>query len=83
MRYQPISQKMYILNRSKLVAKLQPGSLAIVNSNDEMPRSGDQTFVFRQNSDMFYLTGLDQEKLSRFRKPVTLLMQDSVGCLNL
>ncbi len=27
-----------------------------------MPRNGDQTFPFRQNSDMFYLTGLDQEK---------------------
>jgi len=62
MRYQPISQKMYIRNRAKLIEKLKPGSLAIVNSNDEMPRSGDQTFIFRQNSDMFYLTGLDQEK---------------------
>ncbi len=62
MRYQPISQKMYIRNRVKLLAKLKPGSLAIINSNDEMPRSGDQTFIFRQNSDMFYLTGLDQEK---------------------
>lgn len=62
MRYQPISNKMYIRNRAKLVAMLKPGSMAIVNSNDEMPRSGDQTFSFRQNSDMFYLTGLDQEK---------------------
>ncbi len=62
MRYIPIRKEMYISNREKLVKKLLPGSLAIVNSNDEMPRSGDQTFVFRQNSDMFYLTGLDQEK---------------------
>jgi len=62
MRYQPINQKMYIRNRAKLLGKLKPGSLAVVNSNDEMPRSGDQTFIFRQNSDMFYLTGLDQEK---------------------
>jgi Xaa-Pro aminopeptidase len=62
MRYQPISSKMYVRNRARLIEKLKPGSLAIVNSNDEMPRSGDQTFVFRQNSDMFYLTGLDQEK---------------------
>jgi len=53
---------MYIRNREKLISKFKPGSLAIVNSNDEMPRSGDQTFIFRQNSDMFYLTGLDQEK---------------------
>ena len=62
MRYEPISNKMYIRNRAKLVAKLKPASLAIINSNDEMPRSGDQVFTFRQNSDMFYLTGLDQEK---------------------
>jgi Xaa-Pro aminopeptidase len=62
MRYQTISKEMYIRNRAKLVNKLKPGSLAIINSNDEMPRSGDQTHPFRQNSDMFYLTGLDQEK---------------------
>jgi Xaa-Pro aminopeptidase len=53
---------MYIRNRAKLIKELKPGSLAIINSNDEMPRSGDQTHPFRQNSDMFYLTGLDQEK---------------------
>ncbi len=62
MRYQPISKHMYISNRSALVKKMQPNSLAVLNSNDEMPRNGDQTFVFRQNSDFFYLTGLDQEK---------------------
>jgi len=62
MRYQPISNKMYVRNRAKLVEKLKPGSLAIINSNDEMPRTGDQTHIFRQNSDMFYLSGLDQEK---------------------
>jgi len=62
MRYQSLPAELYIRNRAKLVAKMKPGSLAIVNSNDEMPRSGDQTFYFRQNSDLFYLTGLDQEK---------------------
>ena len=62
MRYQPINRGMYIRNREKLITRLKPGSLVIVNSNDEMPRSGDQTFIFRQNSDMFYLSGLDQEK---------------------
>ena len=62
MRYQPINKEMYIRNRAKLVSELKPGSLAIINSNDEMPRTGDQTYIFRQNSDMFYLTGLDQEK---------------------
>jgi Xaa-Pro aminopeptidase len=53
---------MYIRNRAGLIKNMKPGSLAIVNSNDEMPRNGDQTYIYRQNSDMFFLTGLDQEK---------------------
>jgi Xaa-Pro aminopeptidase len=62
MRYDPISKEFFIQNRASLVKKLKPHSLAVVNANDEMPRNGDQNFVFRQNSDLFYLTGLDQEK---------------------
>lgn len=62
MRYQPLPSDLYIRNRAKLTSMMKPGSMAIVNSNDEMPRSGDQNFPFKQNSDMFYLTGLDQEK---------------------
>ena len=72
MRYIPIRKEMYISNREKLVKKLLPGSLAIVNSNDEMPRSGDQTFVFRQNSDMFYLSGLFIHTLDREGQPIDL-----------
>jgi len=62
MRYKPIPAEMYVNNRKRLVSKMKQGSIAIVNANDEMPRSGDQTFGYRQNSDLFYLTGLDQEK---------------------
>ncbi len=62
MRYQSITAQMYVRNRAKLIEHMKPGSMAIVNANDEMPRSGDQTFLYRQNSDLFYLTGLDQEK---------------------
>lgn len=62
MRYQPINSGLFAKNREQLEKKLKPNALAIVNSNDEMPRNGDQVFPFRQHSDMFYLTGLDQEK---------------------
>ncbi|MEI6766027.1 MAG: aminopeptidase P N-terminal domain-containing protein [Bacteroidota bacterium] len=62
MRYTPIRPEFYINNRKRLLSKLNPNSLVIINSNDEMPRNGDQTFPFRQNSDMQYMTGLDQEK---------------------
>ncbi len=42
--------------------KMEPESLAIFHSNDVFPRNGDQSFRFRQNSDLFYLSGIDQEK---------------------
>ena len=48
-------------NRKNLISILPGGSLAIFNSNDEYPRNGDQCFPFRQNSDLYYLTGIDQE----------------------
>lgn len=62
MRYDPINPSLFIKNRDKLKQRILPGSLVIVHSNDEMLRSGDQFYPFRQNSDIFYLTGLDQEK---------------------
>ncbi len=40
---------------------MKPNSMAIFHSNDQMPRSGDQTFYFRQNADLYWLTGIDQE----------------------
>ncbi|MFZ4740036.1 MAG: aminopeptidase P N-terminal domain-containing protein [Bacteroidales bacterium] len=49
-------------NRQKLFSKLADKSLAIINSNDEMPRNGDQIFKFRQNSDLYYLSGINQPK---------------------
>jgi len=49
-------------NREKLTKKLIPGSLAILHSNDEVNRTADQDYPFRQNSDLFYLSGINQEK---------------------
>ncbi len=48
-------------NRKKLCEALLPGSLAIFHSNDELPRNGDAYFSFKQQSDLYYLTGIDQE----------------------
>lgn len=62
MRYQPVSSELFVRNRIKLEKKLKPNALAVVLSNDEMPRNGDQTFPYRQSSDLYYLTGIDQEK---------------------
>lgn len=62
MKYHPINSDLFKNNRKKLVQRLAPNSIAILNANDEMPRSADGVHHFRQNSDLFYLTGIDQEK---------------------
>lgn len=49
-------------NRKKLGKMLVENSLAIFHSNDEMYRSRDQFFPFRQDSDLFYLSGINQER---------------------
>lgn len=62
MKYDPIDKELFILNRKRFVANMKPNSIAIFNSNDMMPRNGDCFFPFRQNSDLFYLCGIDQEE---------------------
>jgi len=62
MRYSKIETTFFLQNRSQLKEKLKENSIAIINSNDEMPRNGDQTFPYRQSSDFFYFTGIEQEQ---------------------
>ncbi len=62
MKYTPIAKELYKKNRAKLASKLAPKSVAVFNSNDIMPTNADGTMRFRQNNDLFYLTGIDQEE---------------------
>lgn len=62
MRFSSIPAQLFIDNRERFVNKMKPNSLAIFNSNDMMPRNGDCFYPFRQNSDLFYLTGINQEE---------------------
>ncbi|MBT0811844.1 aminopeptidase P N-terminal domain-containing protein [Litoribacter ruber] len=62
MRYRPLDKSLYIRNREKLVDLLKPNSLAIFHSNDIMPTNADGTMPFRQNNDLLYLSGIDQEE---------------------
>jgi Xaa-Pro aminopeptidase len=62
MKYQPISNEIFTNNRKNFVLRTIPSSIAIFHSNDEFPRNGDQNFLFKQNPDFFYLTGIDQEQ---------------------
>ncbi len=64
-----ISPSFFARNRQRLIHSLKNNSLAIVHSNDEMNRTADQYFPFRQNSDLFYLTGINQEKTTLMMAP--------------
>ncbi len=52
---------MFVKNRERFVKELLPGSIAIFVSNDEMPSNGDALYPFKQNSDLFWLSGIVQE----------------------
>ena len=56
-----IPSHLFINNRAKLAAQLPPKSIAVFTANEAMPRNGDQFFPFRQQSDFFYLTGINEE----------------------
>ena len=62
MRYRPINPQLFTSNRANLAQLLLPNSLAVVNANDRLHPSADSTLPLRQNSDLFYLTGIDQEE---------------------
>ncbi|MEM6814307.1 MAG: aminopeptidase P family protein [Bacteroidota bacterium] len=62
MKYDPINKELFIQNRQNLAARMKPGSVAVVQANDIMPTNADGTMKFVQNSNLFYLTGVDQEE---------------------
>ena len=62
MRYENIDKELFIANRKRLAEELKSGAIAVLNANDVMPTNADGTMRFRQNSDLFYLTGVDQEE---------------------
>lgn len=62
MKYDRIPNTLFIKNRKKFTAQMQPGSLAVFNSNDIYPVSADSTLAFAQHSDILYLSGADQEE---------------------
>jgi Xaa-Pro aminopeptidase len=62
MRYEPFDPRLFTENRARLAALLPPKSLAVLNANDILPTNADGTLALRQNSDLFYLTGVEQEE---------------------
>lgn len=62
MRHAPIDSQLFKTNRQCLKKLMLPNSLAIVNANDVLPTNADGTLRLCPNSDLFYLTGVEQEE---------------------
>jgi Xaa-Pro aminopeptidase len=61
MKHLPLDPSIFIQNRRRFTERMKKGAIAIFNSNDEMPSNGDATYPFKQNSDLYWLTGIMQE----------------------
>jgi Xaa-Pro aminopeptidase len=56
----PISQKEFQQRRQDLMNHMEPNSIAIVQAAPSVLRNGDTEFRYRQSSDLYYLTGLNE-----------------------
>jgi Xaa-Pro aminopeptidase len=61
MKYLPLDPELFIKNRDRFIKHLLPNSIAVIISNDEVPSNGDALYPFKQNSDLFWLSGIVQE----------------------
>lgn len=62
MKYLPLNPEIFIQNRKRFISKMDRNAIAIFNSNDELPSTGDALHRFVQNSDLFWLSGIEQEE---------------------
>jgi len=56
----PITQKEFQQRRQELMNHMESNSIAIVQSAPSVLRNGDTEFRYRQSSDLYYLTGLNE-----------------------
>ncbi|MGB3115252.1 MAG: aminopeptidase P family protein [Ferruginibacter sp.] len=61
MKYLPLNPEIFVQNRKRFIAKMEKNAIAIFNSNDELPSNGDGQHRFKQNSDIIWLSGIEQE----------------------
>nr|WP_246230299.1 aminopeptidase P N-terminal domain-containing protein [Mucilaginibacter humi] len=80
MKYLPIENNLFINNRKNFVSRLKSGSVAIFYANDEYPRSGDQTFIFKQNPDFFIYRVLIRNKVSCCYFRIVLILYTKKYC---
>jgi Xaa-Pro aminopeptidase len=62
MRYESVPPELFTSNRARLAKLLPPNSLVVVNANDIPPTNADGVMHLVPNSDLFYLSGIEQEQ---------------------
>ena len=62
MRHLPIDPALFSENRKRLTKMMKPNSLAVVNANDQMPRNSDAVSPIVPQTDLFHLSGIEQEE---------------------
>jgi Xaa-Pro aminopeptidase len=61
MKNLPLNPELFSTNRKRFLDKMKRNSIAIFVSNDEVPSNGDALYPFKQNSDLYWLSGIVQE----------------------
>ena len=61
MKNKNLNNLLFEKNRKKYLAQVVAGSASIFHSNDQMPTNADGLMPFRQNNNLLYLCGIDQE----------------------
>jgi Xaa-Pro aminopeptidase len=70
-RYETVDPQLFVSNRERLRSLIKPNSIVILHSNDIYPTNADGTLAFRQQNDLYHLTGVNQEET------VLILMPDA------
>ena len=61
MKNLPLRPELFVTNRHRFIERMKPNSIAIFVSNDEVPSNADAIYPFKQNSDLYWLSGITQE----------------------
>src|SRR5215217_3829415 len=61
MKNLPLNPELFIINRKRFTEGMKPNSIAVFCSNDELPSNGDAIYPFKQNSSLYWLSGITQE----------------------
>ena len=61
MKYELLNNQIFIQNRKRFIKEMKSKSIAIFTSNDEWPSNGDAIHKFKQNSGLYWLSGIEQE----------------------